>query len=75
MASLLWLARSMSPAIGFSPGLSLSRTIVKVIHGAIFCGEENSMEFPSKGITSPPSVTCSDKEQDVCSQTLLFWRQ
>ena len=28
------------------------------------------MEFPSKGITSPPSVTCSDKEQDVCSQTL-----
>ena len=53
MASLLWLVRSISLAIGFSPGLSLSRTIVKVIHGAIFCGEENSIEFPSKGTTSP----------------------
>ena len=55
MASFLWLVRSMSLAIGFSPGLRVSRTIIKKTHAPIYCGEENSIGFPSKG-TNPHSL-------------------
>lgn len=55
MASLLWLVRSMSLAIGFSPGLSLSRTIIKKTHAPIYYVEGNSIRFPSRG-TNPHSL-------------------
>ena len=55
MASLLWLVRSISLAIGFSPGLSLSRTIIKETHAAIYCAEGSSIRFPSKG-SNPHSL-------------------
>ena len=55
MASLLWLVRSISLAKRFSPGLSLSRTIIKETHAAIYCGEGNSIGFPAKG-SNPHSL-------------------
>ena len=55
MASLLWLVRSMSLAVGFSPGLRLSRTVTVETHAAIYSGEGNSVGFPSKG-SNPHSL-------------------
>lgn len=55
MAILLWLLRSMSLAVGFSPGLRLSRTVIVETHAAIYSGEGNSVGFPSKG-SNPHSL-------------------
>ena len=69
MASLLWLVRCMSLAIGFSPGLSVSRTIIKKTHAPIYCGEGNSYRVSFQRHQPPLSAIYSDKEQDACSQT------